>query len=157
MQLSKRASLWPSREDCFFKDSKLNSKKLGEISVFKLLATLTDAKQEFFKERMNKYYPIDLFNAFMWLGFRVVPCLTYNPSLKFYIDELIKLNDLFVIIYFTNKSVGKGLIRNGRVTVLFRDRLYLADGSRSIQMKECPDKQLIGIYRIVPEHHCISF
>jgi hypothetical protein len=163
MTYNKRCNLWPTKES-FFKDKEIHPiRQSGPHCVSTVLAMLTDKKPEDFQNnKLNTQDPISWSDCIKPYGMKLAYCPTDVRKLKFYIDELIALNDLFLLCYYspTGSAIlsdpdDSGWVCGSHVVILHRNQIIDPKRGDKQFAKEhkCNEKHTKRIFRVVPVHY----
>jgi len=131
--------------------------------VSTVLAILTRAAPEEFQGCVNTQDPVSWSDALRPFGMKLAFCPTDVRKVKFYVPELLALNDLFTVSYFTTGDPqeiledpgGDGWVCHSHVVVVHCDSvLDPATGELGalevFPRVECHTKR---IFRVVPVEH----
>jgi hypothetical protein len=161
MPYDAHSGLWPQVGESFFRDRIfIPQRQVGPHCVATTLAMMTGQTPNEFMGKMNTQNPATWSDALAPWQMQLAYCPTDVRKVKFYIDELIHLDDLFTISYYTTTDAGRILAdpnERGWVTgshvVLFHREYILdpASGQRVLAREhhgmECYTKR---IFRVVP-------
>lgn len=159
-----KSHLWTNKTDSFFRDHKFEPiKQSGKHCVPASLAILTNKKsEEFQNDKVNTQDPYSWSEALRLSGMRLAYCPSDVRKLKFYMPELIELNDLFLLCYYspTDSTIlddpdEKGWVCGSHVVVLHRDKIVdpkygnITDATKH----ECNDHHTKRLFRVLPDSH----
>ena len=125
-----------------------------------LLAILTGSTPEDFQGIVNTQDPISWSDKIQEWNMQFAYCPTDTRKLKYYIDELIMLDDLFTLSYYTTTDKNKilsdpnsnGWITGSHIVVLHRDMIF--DPAQGNKIKALEHKSnnfhVKRIFRVVP-------
>jgi len=156
-------NLWPNTEERFFdKITIKHIRQSGPTCVATVLAMLTNKKPEDFIDKINTQNPVSWSLALSEYGMKLAYCPTDVRKLKFYMDELISLNDLFLLCYYTPNDGSdilkdpdeKGWICGSHVVILHKDKIFDPNANREkitdAKNHPCNNKHTKRIFRVVP-------
>ncbi|NLF17927.1 MAG: hypothetical protein GX595_11820 [Lentisphaerae bacterium] len=128
-----------------------------------MLAMLTDARPEDFQGRINTQDPASWSEALHVAGMKLAYCPTDARKLKHYMQELVRLDDLFTLSYYTSldhdvilgEPNDRGWIVGSHIVILHRGVILdPASGSSEDALgHECGDYHTKRIFRVVPQNH----
>jgi len=151
--------LWPDEK--FFSDREFHViRQAGPRCVSTSLAILTGADPSEFQGVVNTQDPVSWSEKIEAWGMQLAYCPTDIRKLKFYIPELIKLDDLFTISYYTpsdgNAILGdpddSGWVCESHIVIMHRNKILdpatgMATMASDHHCNECHTKR---IFRVVP-------
>lgn len=158
------SSLWPDTSEQFFRQRMfLPIKQSGPHCVSAALAILSGAAPERFQGQVNTQDPRSWSDALHSYGMKLAFCPTDVRKLQFYFAELLNLDDLFALSYFTPKNsldvLGdpneNGWVCGSHVVVLHRDLVLdpaTGDSSKLDEFKGAKSHTK-RIFRVVPLAH----
>ncbi len=123
---------------------------------------LTNQQPEYFYDKINTQDPISWSDALKEFGMKLAYCPFDVRKLKFYMEELIELDDLFLLCYYspTDSSIlrdpdERGWICGSHVVILHRDKILdPATGTVTPAHEHpCNDHHVKRLFRVVPESH----
>lgn len=158
------ATLWENNDENFFRDRIFHPiQQYGPRCVATTLAMLTGKKPEDFQGKINTQNPCSWSQALNSDGMKFAYCPTDVRKLKFYMNELVALDDLFTISYYTStcsEAILADPDRNGWITgshivILHRDQIFdPATGTKTPASEHhCNEYHTKRIFRIVPVNH----
>ena len=151
--------LWPDRNEKFFSDRELQVIcQTGPHCVSTSLAILTGADPAQFQGVVNTQDPISWSDKIGEWGMQFAYCPTDARKLRFYISELIELDDLFTLSYYTetNDILGdpdsNGWVCGSHIVVLHRNRILDPASGTITNANEhhCNDFHTKRVFRVVP-------
>jgi hypothetical protein len=158
------ATLWPNTDECFFRDRNiLPIRQTGPHCVSTTLAMLTGKAPENFQGKMNTQDPSTWSQVLQPYGMKLAYCPMDVRKVKFYMDELIIINDLFTLSFYTSlKSEdilgdpdSKGWVTGSHIVILHRDKILdPATGTATPALGHyCNNYHTKRIFRIVPDDY----
>ncbi len=153
------SQLWPDSNERFFFDRELRViRQAGPHCVSTSLAILTGTDPSEFQGAVNTQDPISWSDKIRDWGMQFAYCPTDARKLRFYIPELIKLDDLFTLSYYTNGNTilqdpdESGWVCGSHVVVMHRDRILdPATGTMTMANDhDCNKYHTKRIFRVVP-------
>lgn len=128
------SQLWPNHAlRHYFHDLKIEHRRqIGPTCVPTCLAQLTGMEPAFIQREINTQSPISWSDYLMTAGYQLAYCSTDFRRLCHYVDELIALDDLFLISTYSGTSaadIGRepdadGWIIGSHIALLHRDQVY---------------------------------
>lgn len=154
--------LWRDRTEQFFRDRKFTPlRQEGPSCVITSLAILTGATPKEFQKKVNTQDPISWSDQIKAWGMKLAYCPTDARKLRAYIPELITLDDLFTLSYYTAPDSSmilrdpdpSGWICGSHVVVMHRDQILdPATGMATLARDHhCNDYHTKRIFRVVHE------
>ena len=125
------STLWPNREDVFFRDHAfIPQRQTGPHCVSTTLAMLTGTSPETFQGTVNTQDPRSWSAALAPWDMQLAYCPTDARKLKFYLEDLLSVDDLFTLSYYTSHSAEEiladpdpsGWVCGSHIVVLHRDK-----------------------------------
>ncbi|WKZ19756.1 MAG: hypothetical protein QY310_04145 [Candidatus Jettenia sp. CY-1] len=165
MPYNKVCKLWSGKNESFFRDKEIIPlRQSGPHCVSTCLAMLTGKTPETFQGIINTQDPISWSNAIKKYDIKLAYCSTDARRLKFYIPELLELDDLFTLSYYKpgdhpatilNDPDDKGWICGSHIVVMHRNLILdPATGSRTKAHEDkCNEYYTKRIFRVVPLNH----
>lgn len=161
MPHDRNAPLWPNDSDSFFHDRRLKPRQQApKQCVATTLAMLTDSDPERFVGRINTQDPRSWSAAIAEWGMRLAYCPTDARQLRYYRDELLSLDDLFTISYYTpvdpadilKPPAADGWVCGSHVVLLHRGTIFDPQHGFDIAARDhwCWDHHTKRIFRVVP-------
>lgn len=156
--------LWPKKTDAFFRDTKLVPQlQDGPHCVSTSLAILTNSDPDNFQGVVNTQDPLSWSDKIQEWGLKFAYCPTDTRKIKYYIEELIELDDLFTLSYYTptdkekilSEPNEKGWICGSHIVVLQRDMILdPAQGNITKAIEHhCNQYHTKRIFRVVPSSY----
>lgn len=153
--------IWPNRFERFFHDLKLQPlKQSGPHCVSTSLAMLTGVGPEQFQGVVNTQDPISWSDKLKEWGMKFAYCPTDIRKLRYYIPELIELDDLFTLSYYTSLDRYDILgdpdqndwICGSHIVVMHRDKIFDPQSGNVTNANEhpCNDLHTKRVFRVVP-------
>jgi len=160
MPYNKNSSLWPNKTDNFFNEKYIIPiEQSGPHCVSTVLAMLSGKNPDDFQNIINTQDPISWSDSLKEYGMKLAYCPFDIRKLKFYMDELIELNDLFILCYYSencdnilNDPNENGWICGSHVVILHKDKIIDPNGGliESANEHKCNDRHTKRIFRVVP-------
>jgi hypothetical protein len=163
MPYDRCAPLWPSREEAFFRDRRLVPRRQqGPHCVSTTLAVLTGEAPGRFQAAVNTQDPVSWSDALRPFGMKLAYCPTDVRKLRFYLDELVAIDDLFLLCFYS--PVGPAILADpdasgwvcaSHVVTLHRDRILDTKSGAACEAREhdCIGRHTKRIFRVVPADH----
>ena len=156
--------LWPRGDEAFFRDRSFSVvRQRGPHCVSTVLAILTGEAPEKFQGNVNTQDPAAWSEALCPWGMKLAYCPTDARKLKHYMAELVRLDDLFTLSYYTtldrDKILGepddRGWVTGSHAVILHRGAIL---DSRSGTMCDalghpCVEYHTKRVFRVVPTDH----
>ena len=155
--------LWANTDEHFFRDQKyvvVKQKNLNCVVV--VLATLSGASPDHFKGVINTQNPVSWSEALKSWGMKLAYCPCDIRKLRYYMEELIELDDLFLLSYYTpvSKRILKdpnenGWIGHSHIVILHGANIYDSKFEQAVPAKKhiCNKHYTKRIFRVVPIGH----
>jgi hypothetical protein len=168
----------------YYRDITLKARRqIGPSCVSNVLATLTDRIPRDFQmpvHDVNTQDPVSWSRALMKYGMKLAFCSHDCRRIKYYLPELLELDDLFTISFYTgNKATRRqaavhpreivrepdeqGEIIGAHIVILHRDKIYdsakgmcLGIGDYDWRGNPFPELFVKRIFRVVPSYHPIG-
>ncbi len=163
MPYNKASAIWPNDDDCFFRDREIRRlRQSGPHCVSTVLAMLTDQVPEVFQGTVNTQDPVSWSAALRDFGLKLAYCPTDVRKLRYYLPDLLKLDDLFTLSYYspTDSTIladpnSNGWICGSHIVILHRSNIIdPATGSCvNIGDHDCVNHFTKRIFRVVPADH----
>lgn len=158
------AALWPTKDEAFFRDSIFYPvRQSGPHCVSTVLAILTEKSPETFQGQINTQDPVSWSEALRPFGMKLAYCPTDVRRLKHYIDELVTLDDLFTLSYYTTldhrEILGepdeRGWVCGSHIVVLHRQSILdpACGITTDVFDHPCINYHTKRIFRVVPSDH----
>lgn len=157
--------LWPHANEGFFRDRKLRAvRQDGPRCVSTVLGILTgEPPKRFQVPEVNTQDPVSWSEALHGWGMKLAYCPTDVRRVGHYIEELVRLDDLFTLSYYTTLDpaviLGEpdrhGWVTGSHIVVLHRGSILdPASGSQGDAREHpCIDYHTKRIFRVVPHDH----
>ncbi len=150
--------IWPNKEEKFFPEFKISPlKQESKRCVSTALGMLSGRDPKYFYNKINTQNPISWSDALKEFGLKLAYCTCDVRKLKFYIDELISYDDLFLLCYYLSDDSlrdpnGNGWLCSSHVVILYKDEIYdPASGTKIFALDHsCNDYHTKRIFRVVP-------
>jgi hypothetical protein len=157
--------VWPAKEgEHYFRDLVIQPLgQQGPTCVSNCLAMLTGQRPEQFQGNINTQDPVSWSAALHPYGMKLAYCPHDVRKLKFYIEELIALDDLFALSFYTSSDPQEilgdadstGYVTQSHLILLHRDKIYdsalfLCEPARN---HHCLDYHTKRIFRVLPVTH----
>ena len=133
--------LWPEQGEAFFREQVfVPQQQVGPHCVATTLAMLTVQTPDIFMGNINTQNPATWSDALAPWQMQLAYCPTDVRKVKFYIDELLHIDDLFTISYYTTLDAARILAdpnERGWVTgshVVLLHRAYILDPANGTRM-----------------------
>ncbi len=164
MSFNLTSNLWPNKKDVFYRKKLFTPiKQTGPHCVSTVIAILTNSKSEIFQnENINTQDPVSWSNILRDYDMKLAYCPSDIRKLKFYMDELIVLDDLFLLCYYTDDGVEilkdpdeNGWICGSHVVILHRNKIIdpkRGDITPAIK-HDCNNYHTKRLFRVVPAGH----
>ena len=157
--------VWAAKEEeHYFRDLVIEPlDQRGPTCVSTCLAMLTGRRPEDFQGNINTQDPVSWSAALQPYGMK----LAYFPhdarKFKFYIEELIALDDLFVLSFYTTRNPNQiladpdstGFVTQSHFILLHRDKIFDSAGYGCTPACEhrCLEHHTKRIFRVLPATH----
>ncbi|MCX8044594.1 MAG: hypothetical protein N3B18_10800 [Desulfobacterota bacterium] len=156
--------LWPRDDESFFRDRTFQvMKQRGPHCVSTVLGILTGQQPEYFQGRINTQDPVSWSEALRPHGMKLAYCPTDVRKIKYYMQELVALDDLFTLSYYKtldpNAILGepddKGWVTGSHIVILHREKILDPQSGEETRAfdHECNEYHTKRIFRVVPEGH----
>jgi len=164
MPFDRQCSLWTGDVNSFFADRELIPiAQRGPHCVATVLAMLTGKRPEDFIGRVNTQDPVSWSASLQVHGMKLAYCPTDVRKLKHYLDELIALDDLFTLSYYTSLRADdilgdpdeEGWITGSHIVILHRDRILdpQSGTATDARVHDCIHFHTKRVFRVVPHDH----
>jgi hypothetical protein len=133
MPYDNNCHLWPNTEDSFFRNIKIQPiHQKGPHCVSTVLAMLSGSEPEDFQGVVNTQDPVSWSEALQKFGMKLAYCPTDARKLKYYMTELLELNDLFTISYYTTTDrdmilgdpSSDGWVCGSHIVIMHKDKIF---------------------------------
>ena len=126
------SNLWPDKSQKFFEDLKLKPiKQISGKCVSTSLAIISGVDPDYFYDKINTQDPISWSDSLHQFNMKLAYCPTDIRKLKFYMNELIEFDDLFLLSYYIpfgpkilKDPDENGWICSSHIVVLYKDKIY---------------------------------
>ncbi len=156
--------LWPDRDDAFFRDRDVRPRRqAGPHCVSTVLAMLSGREPTDFQGRVNTQDPVSWSSALRETGMKLAYCPTDARRLRFYLPELLALDDLFTLSFYTPGDPAdllrdpddRGWVCGSHIVLLHRGAILdPASGTRSEALSHpIMNQHTKRIFRVVPSGH----
>ncbi len=156
--------LWPRDDEVFFRDQRFRVvRQSGPHCVSTVLAILTGETPETFQGSVNTQDPVSWSEALLPYGMKLAYCPTDARKLKHYIEELMHLDDLFTLSYYTTldheKILGepdsRGWVTGSHIVVLHRRCILDPQSGTKVDARDhpCLEYYTKRVFRVVPKDH----
>jgi len=156
--------LWPHANESFFRDRTFTViRQRGPHCVSTVLGILTGTLPEEFQGKINTQDPVSWSEALQQWGMKLAYCPTDARKLKHYMKELVALDDLFTLSYYTspdpNAILGEpnsdGWVTGSHIIILNRSKILDPQSGTETEAFDhrCNDYHTKRIFRVVPANH----
>jgi len=155
--------LWPDDHEHYFAERVLVPRwQTGPHCVSTALAVMTGAPPESFQGIINTQDPVSWSAALCPFGMKLAYCPHDVRRLRFYLPELIALDDLFLLSYYSPPGTEllrdpdeRGWVCQSHIVILHRDRIIDTMFGEELAALEhgCADPHAKRIFRVVPVDH----
>jgi hypothetical protein len=124
---------------------------------------MTGADPEELQEEINTQDPTSWSDVIRLWGMKLAYCPSDTRKLRFFMEELIALDDLFTLSYYTAPEPAtilrdpdeSGWICGSHIVVLHRDRILDPSRGDSMDAREhrCNNRYTKRIFRVVPKNY----
>ncbi len=130
MPFNLTAPIWPNKSDNFFRDRHFAPlRQHGPRCVATSLAIIAGVSVDIFEGSINTQDPFSWSDALKPMGMKLCYCPTDIRRIEFYLPELIELDDLFILSYYTTNNMkvlfgdpdDRGWLCGSHVIVLHKD------------------------------------
>jgi len=164
MAMDYNCPLWPTRDNHFFRDLTLAPlRQNGPHCVATVLAILSRTALESFMGRINTQDPLSWSDSLREFGMKLAYCPSDTRRLKFYLEELVALDDLFTLSYYTAESPeiilvdpdASGWVCGSHLVLLHRDRIIDPAWGEAVRARDhhCSERYTKRLFRVVPADH----
>ncbi len=158
------SNLWPTRDEQFFRSTTLEPvRQSGPHCVSTVLGMLTGQAPETFQGCINTQDPASWSEALAAFGMKLAYCPTDVRKIRFYVPELLALDDLFTLSYYTppdSRSIladpgEDGWVCGSHIVVLHRDEVLDPASGRRHDLAAFAGAEMHAkrIFRVVPAGH----
>jgi hypothetical protein len=162
MPFNLASTLWPNGEENFFRERSIVAvRQQGPRCVSTVLGMLSGQTPESFQHNVNTQDPVSWSAALAKYGMKLAYCPTDVRRLKFYLPELIKLDDLFTLSFYspTDHSILEdpnedGWVCGSHIVILHRENVIDPALGNAMHYKQhhCIEHFTKRIFRVVPLH-----
>jgi len=157
--------VWPANEgEHYFRDLVIHPlRQSGPTCVSTCLAMLTGKSPEDFQGNLNTQDPVSWSAALQPYGMKLAYCPHDARKLKFYIEQLIALDDLFALSFYTTTNPMEiladadetGYVTQSHLILLHRDKIYDSQYYEPVPARahRCVDYHTKRIFRVLPVTH----
>jgi hypothetical protein len=156
--------LWRRSDESFFRDRNFSViQQSGPHCVSTVLGILTGTSPQEFQGRINIQDPVSWSEALYAWNMKLAYCPTDARKIKHYMKELVALDDLFTLSYYTTKNPqsilgepdSRGWITGSHIVILHRGKILDSMSATTTEAFEhnCNDLFAKRIFRVVPSSH----
>ncbi|GBC94983.1 hypothetical protein HRbin16_00769 [bacterium HR16] len=156
--------LWMNSEERFYSDKEIRPiRQQGPRCVATTLAMLTGEEPErFYPPVVNTQDPVSWSEALRPFGMKLGYCPTDVRKLRFYMEELVGYDDLFLLCYYTSSGEEilsdpdeTGWVCGSHVVILHRDKIIDPASGKVFPAYEhpCNDSHTKRVFRVIPVWH----
>jgi hypothetical protein len=156
--------LWLNRDEAFFRDRSICPRKQsGPHCVSTVLAMLSGREPSEFQGRVNTQDPVSWSLALRECGLKLAYCPTDARKLRFYLPELLAIDDLFTLSVYCPREPSdvlrdpdeRGWVCGSHVVILHRDIILdpVSGASSDADSHPCRNMHTKRIFRVVPTAH----
>lgn len=155
------SNLWRRADESFFRDRTFRVvQQKGPHCVSTVLGILTGTSPKEFQRKINTQDPVSWSEALYQWNMKLAYCPTDARRIKHYMQELVALDDLFTLSYYTIKNPqtilsepdSRGWITGSHIVILHRNKIL--DSMSGIETEafehSCNDFFTKRIFRVVP-------
>jgi len=165
MPFDTNSLLWNGQPETYFRNRPIQPIEQDDSHcVSTVLAMLSGATPERFQGVVNTQDPVSWSEALKQYGLKLAYCPSDNRKVRFYIPELVALNDLFTISYFIptgpadvlrDPRPSDGWVCSSHIVILQgEDIIDPAQGDRVRAIgHRCMQRFTKRIFRVVPVNH----
>jgi len=166
MSFNHISHLWPDPQENYFRDREFTpQQQIGPTCVATTLSVLTNQPVSTVQAfGINTQDPVSWSEYLSNYGMKLAYCPTDVRKLRFYMHELISLNDLFLISYYSLRSnadqiLGEpdenGFLTGSHIVTLHKNMILDTANGYSNQAIDhaCNNAHTKRIFRVVPDHH----
>ncbi|DAC60826.1 MAG TPA: hypothetical protein D7I03_01565 [Candidatus Poseidoniales archaeon] len=166
---NKTCKIWKGDEDTYFNGLKIQHRKqVGPSCVATTLSMIVEslgfnASPEHFKAVTNSQCPQSWSDSLKPFGLQLAYCNTDVRRLKYYVEELALLKDLFLVSFYSTDPPfdidSNGKLCTAHIVTMHKDMIYdtakLANygGVSKVQNYTRLDRPVKRIFRVVPLGH----
>lgn len=155
--------LWPGEESFFRMKHFRAIRQQGPHCVSTVLAILTGETPEEFQGHVNTQNPVSWSEALYRWEMKLAYCPTDVRKLRHYMDELVRLDDLFTLSYYTSldpddilgEPNDQGWVTGSHIVILHRRTVLDPASGTSIEAfaHQCIEHHTKRVFRVVPRDH----
>lgn len=162
MPFNSSCKLWSGQDGSFFSEIVLKPiLQSGQHCVSTSLAILTGQTPEYFQDKLNTQDPVSWSIYLNSFGMKLAYCPTDIRRIEFYLLEMVKLDDLFLLCYYThteeilNNPKKDGWLSGSHVVILHRDQIIDPAKGCSMPAVSHPSGRFHTkrIFRVIPSDH----
>jgi len=164
MPYDSSSQLWAGDETAYFRTREIHAiRQQGPHCVSTVLAMLTGQRPEAFLRRVNTQDPVSWSEALCEWGMKLAYCPTDARKLKHYMRELVRIDDLFTLSYYSTlehdvilgEPDQRGWVTGSHIVILHgQNVLDPASGtSTKALVHECNEHYTKRVFRVVPRDH----
>lgn len=165
MPFNTNTLLWNSQPEAYFRNRVLTPmEQKGPHCVSTVLAMLSGTQPGRFQGVINTQDPVGWSEALKEFGMKLAYCPSDNRRVRFYVPELVALNDLFTISYYVPRQAESvlrdprpddGWVCGSHIVIMHgADILDPARGDRvRAEAHSCMENFTKRIFRVVPASH----
>ena len=165
MPFNTNSSLWGGEPEAYFRNREIQPVEQDSgTCVITVLGMLSGVEPERFQGVVNTQDPVSWSEALKKHGLKLAYCPSDNRKVRFYVPELVALNDLFTLSYFTPTEPAEvlrdprpddGWVCGSHIVILHgKDIIDPARGDRvPVLQHRCMDRFTKRIFRVVPIGH----
>ncbi len=164
MHYDTKSHIWPCTDEVFFREKIFcAARQRGPHCVSTVLAILTGKAPSKYQGSVNTQDPVSWSAALHEAGMKLAYCPTDCRKLKHYMDELVRLDDLFTLSYYTaldhDTILGEpdqsGWITGSHIVILHRNAIIdPVSGTATIaRSHSCNEHHTKRVFRVVPKDH----
>lgn len=156
--------LWPRENKSFFRNRTFSViRQRGPHCVSTVLSILTGTPPEQFQGKINTQDPVSWSEALRDANMKLAYCPTDMRKMKHYMKELVALDDLFTLSYYTTKDPNailgepdnNGWVTGSHIVVLHRNKILDPKFGEETDAfdHECNEHYTKRIFRVLPADH----
>ena len=165
MPFNTNSLLWNGPSEGYFRERLIQPiEQDGPHCVSTVLAMLCGVEPERFQGVVNTQDPVSWSEALKEYGLKLAYLPSDNRKVRFYVPQLVRLNDLFTISYFTptdpadvlrDPRPDDGWVCGSHIVILHgQDIIDPARGDRvPVLQHRCMERFTKRIFRVVPAGH----
>lgn len=158
------SKFWSGDTGLFFRDRSLTPRRqVGPHCVSTVLSMLTGEEPETIRPEVNTQDPVSWSDYLRRHGMKLAFCPTDCRRLRYYLDDLLELDDLFTLSYYSPTDPAaicgdpndSGWVCGSHIVLLHRDQILdPATGIRGpAQEHHGMNRFTKRIFRVVPANH----